>query len=61
MGGSGRVRRVYDCYDPNPIQPTIKKNFIIQSNLLTPKNRPNSVSWVGLGQFWQVGGLAAHP
>ena len=41
IGGLGRVRRVCDCYDPNPTRPTIKKIYIIQPNLPTLKNRPN--------------------
>ena len=46
IGGLGRVRRVCDCYDPNPTRPTIKKIYIIQPNLPTLKNRPNSAGWV---------------
>ena len=37
-----------EFYDPNSIQPTIKKFFVTQSNLPNPKNQPNPVGWVGL-------------
>ena len=59
--GSGWVRRVCYCYDPNPTRSTIKNIFITQSNPSIPKNRPNSVGWVRLGRFRRVGGLVTHP
>ena len=39
-------------YDPNPTQPTIKKNLVIQPNPTHQalKNWPNSTGWIELGQ-----------
>ena len=54
-----------EFYDPNPtrlaIQKKKKKKIVTQPNPSSPKNRPNLVGWVGLGRFWPVGGLTAHP
>ena len=61
MGGSGRVRRVYNFMTQTQPDPLLKKNFVTQPNPPTPKNRPNPASRIGLGRVWWVGGFSAHP
>ena len=51
--GSGLVG--LEFYDPNPTRPAIKNFFVTQPNPPSPKNRPNSASWVRSSQFWRVG------
>ena len=53
----GRFVNLITWTQPN----LLKKNFMTQPNLPTLKNRPNPMSWVGSGWFWQVGGFTAHP
>lgn len=57
MGWVGADMQI--CW-PAP-NPTHYKKMSTQPNPLTPKNRPNMMGSVGFGQFWQIGGLAAHP
>ena len=61
IGRSDGVRQICKSYDLNPTRLTVKKNFIAQPNLPTLKNQPNLAGWVGLGQFWRVGGSLHTP
>ena len=60
-GGIGLDLADLKFYDPNPTWPANKFFFVIQPNPSRPKNQPNPAGSVGLGRFWQVSALVAHP
>ena len=60
MGGSSQVLRVCNFMTQTQPDPLLIFFFLTQPNPPSLKNQPNLVGWVGLGRFWQVGGLATH-
>ena len=64
MGGSGWVWRVWNFMtqtQPNPLSKKILQPNPTHQALKTDQIRQVGLGWVGLGRFWWVGRLAAHP